>query len=137
VFLAFSIDETIQLHEFVGVQTDALLPGGTRVSTLFSETGLFFLVVGVPAAILVGVLLAAVRPFLRVPEGAFRKVVIAVSMMFIGAVAVDFLANFVEVRSAPALVLVYVEESLEMAGASVMLWAGHALVAAPVSPRDG
>ncbi len=125
--LAFSIDETVSLHEFIGVQSDVLLPGGTRTGTSLAQTGLFFLVVGVPFAVSFGVLTLVVRPFLQRPPAGFRRLIAGVVVMLIGAVGVDFLANFVEFGSPPAIVLIYIEESLEMIGGTLVLWGGYLL----------
>ena len=58
VFLAFSADEFIGLHEQVAFVIDQwLLPGGDRRETAFSHTGIWMLVLVIPA--LVGLLWAA------------------------------------------------------------------------------
>ena len=129
VFLLFSMDEVVQVHESVGLHADALLPGGTRAGTAVHVTGLFFLVVGLPFVIGFSALILGVRPYLQRPPGALTKLVVGMTMMIVGAVGFDFLANFVEDLSTPAIILIYIEESLEMFGATVILWGSYQLLA--------
>jgi hypothetical protein len=118
LYLAFSMDETIQVHEAVGTFSDVLLPGGTRDATVVHVTGVYGLVVGVPFLIAFGLLILSARPYLRRPPGALTKVVIGMVLMMTGAVGFEFLSNFVVEGSLPAILEIYVEESLEMIGAT-------------------
>ena len=52
VFLAFSLDEIARFHEYVGYLSDVLLPNGAREASVVSKTGLFFVLFGVPFAVL-------------------------------------------------------------------------------------
>lgn len=134
--LAFSMDETVQLHEFVGVQSDVLLPGGTREATTLSETGLFFVVVGLPASIVIGAILAMTRRSLEGTPGAFGKLVAGMVAFLIGAIGFDFLSNFVHEKSTTSYLLIYAEETLEMVGATAVVWAALDLATDGWS-RDG
>ena len=132
VFLLFSMDEVVQIHESVGLHSDVLLPGGTRSDTVLPETGLFFLVVGVPFLLLFTGLIIIIRPYLHEPPGAFKKLVVGMVLMMTGAIGVDWLANFVVDGSTPAILLIYIEETLEMVGATIILWGSYELVANPL-----
>lgn len=124
LLLALSIDETARLHELVGRASDVMLPSGTRVTTTLPTTGIWVLLIGVPAAIIIGGLLVGVRPFFRHASGAFTKMVVGTAMLLIGAVGVETLSNFADEASAVGVMLVFLEESLEMVGVSIIVWAG-------------
>ena len=94
VFLLFSLDEVAQLHEHLGLLSDAVLPNGTRDSTAVSRTGLFFLFVGVPLGIVFVGLLAAVRPFLATRPAASMKIAGGMGLFLFAAVGIDALSNF-------------------------------------------
>ena len=66
-------------------------------------------------------------PCLAGGGAGFRRLIAGVAVMLIGAVGVDFLANFVEFGSPPAIGLIYIEESLEMIGGTLVLWGGYLL----------
>lgn len=134
VFVLFSLDEVAQIHEHVGVLSDALLPSGTREATLVSRTGLFFLFVGVPFVIVFIGLLAAVRPFLAERPGAFLKLVAGMAVFVFAAVGLDALSNFTTEGSLAAIVQVLVEEVTEMIAATIVLWGAYELVSEAGSP---
>lgn len=125
VLVAFSIDEAARIHELVGMASDIVLPGATREGTMLHETGIWFLAIGVPTAVLVGGLVIIVRPFLLRPPGAFAKITLGIVMLFVGGVGVEALSNLVDMGSGVGLVQVYVEESLEMIGTTFILWGGY------------
>ncbi len=124
LLLALSIDETARLHELVGRASDILLPDQTRATTSLPTTGIWVLLIGVPASILIGGLLVGVRPLFRHPSGAFTRVVLGTAMLLLGAVGVETLSNFADEASAIGVMLVFLEETLEMVGVSFIVWAG-------------
>ena len=72
VFLAMSADEVVQLHERIGATSDGLLFGESRAGTALPETGIWFIVVGVPFVVAIIALFATIRPYLRRPSGGAR-----------------------------------------------------------------
>lgn len=124
LLVALSIDETARLHELVGRASDILLPGETRATTALSTTGIWVLLIGVPAAIVIAGLLVRVRSLFRRTPSAFTKVVVGTAMLLLGAVGVETLSNFVDEASAAGIMLVFLEEILEMVGVSIIIWAG-------------
>ena len=48
LFLLLSIDESVEIHEWLGARTDMLLPSGDRAETFFRYTGIWMFVIGVP-----------------------------------------------------------------------------------------
>jgi len=126
-FLAFSIDEVVQLHEWLGEESDALLPDATRGATAFSSTGIWPFVVGIPVlAILVFIVLRMRHIFVPHAPHALRLLIAGIIIMFTGALIVELAANLVEVRrSGIGLLQVTAEEFLEMLGVSFIVWSGY------------
>jgi hypothetical protein len=131
VFLAFSMDEVVKGHEYAGVLSDAVLPGGTRDSSALPITGAFGLTIGIPFILVAGLLLAIVRPYLQPPAGAFKRIAIGTALFLLGAVGFDFLSNFLTPDSAAWTAEIYVEETLEMFGATLILWGAYLLAMLP------
>jgi len=127
--LVFSIDEILGIHEWLGRQSDALLPHGHRDHTLFSRTGIWPIVIGLPVvAILAALLLSLKRVYTRSGKHACRRLVAGVIVMFSGALLVELANNFMETAVAGgglALLQVVVEEFLEMVGVTVIIWAAY------------
>jgi hypothetical protein len=48
VFLALSLDEVAEIHEWVGYRLDYFLPTGDRSATPFEYTGIWGFVIGIP-----------------------------------------------------------------------------------------
>ena len=135
VFLAMSADEVVQLHERIGAASDGLLFGGTRAGTALPETGIWFIVVGVPFVVAIIALFATIRPYLRRPSGALARIVVGLALLVSGATGGDFVANFLDPGSPAAILEILVEEMLEMVGATVILWGGVELLLGPDDPR--
>lgn len=126
-FLAFSIDEIVQLHEWLGEESDVLLPGATRSATAFSATGIWPFVVGIPVLALLAFILLRMR-LLFVPRArrALRLLITGIVIMFTGALMVELAANLVEAPDSGAgLLQVMAEEFLEMLGVSFIVWSGY------------
>jgi hypothetical protein len=122
-FLAFSADETAQIHEWVGYKVDTVvLEGGTRAGTLFDHTGLWMFLVGLPVAAAIGVLIWSVRFYLGRAPGVVSKYVAGCGVLMLGAVGLEMLRNFVAPGTGAHVVQVCAEELLEMAGVTLILW---------------
>ncbi len=126
--LVFSIDEILGIHEWLGRQSDALLPGGHRDHAFFSRTGIWPIVIGIPVlAILAALLIALRRVYVRSGRHACRRLVAGVIIMFSGALLVELAKNLLGTTAAggAALLQVVVEEFLEMVGVTVIVWAAY------------
>jgi len=130
IFVAFSLDEVATIHEYVGYVTDALLPNGERDLSLVSQTGLFFLLFGVPFAILFAAFVAAILPFLARFPRARNHFVVGMAAMLIAAIGIEALSNFLVPGSPAAMAEIAVEELTEMIGSTIVLWAGFELLGA-------
>lgn len=121
VLVAMSLDETASLHERIGFVVDLVF--GSRSETVFDRTGLWFVVVGLPFAVLFGFLVVATYRFLEtVPNTVFRLAA-GMAILLTGALGVEAITNFLG-ADRRYFVGVAFEEGLEMAGGSILLWAG-------------
>lgn len=121
-FLALSLDEASQLHEYLGGASDALLPGGSRKETVFSRTGIWMLLVGPPAAVAAGLIVWAVRPFFAGTGRALTKIAAGMALLIIAATGVETLSNFTS--GALNHLQIMTEEFLEMTAVTLVVWAG-------------
>lgn len=122
IFCLLSLDEVAQIHEWLGVRSDRLLPGGMRAHSRFTATGIWMFVVGVPFVFLFFGFLASIRLYFRQSRAALEKLVLGMAVMLFGAIGVETLSNFVVVGSNLHVLQVVIEEFLEMFGATIVLW---------------
>lgn len=123
-FLGLSFDEFAGVHERIGEASDRFLPGGDRANTIFSATGIWFLI-GIPVlAGLLWITLAMSR--LWGNPRATRLFVIGL-LIFIGSAAgLEILTNFT--AGFAKTLQITAEECGEMLGVTVMLWAVYDLM---------
>jgi hypothetical protein len=119
--LAMSIDEIVQLHEWVSARSDALLPEGTRDSTAFRHTGIWTFVVGIPAAVAFAFVLRGARSEFRPEDTRFWQFAGGLFLLLLGALGVETLSNAADdIESTAFKVMVGFEEGLELLGATLM-----------------
>ncbi len=128
IFLLLSIDEIAQFHEYIGYKLDYFLPGGTRSGTMISYTGLWGVVVAGPFLLYLLAMMYAVREYFRGVRSAMSNFLIGATFLVMGAGGMDMVANFVERKSGFHIVEIVIEEFLEMAGVTFMLWAVYSLL---------
>ena len=134
--LLISIDEVTQIHEWIGVKSDALLEDGDRASSPLPETGLWTILVGIPAAIAFAAMLTLVRPRLNDRPGCFALIAGGMAVLLIGAVGFESLANvFDDPDSVGFHINAALEEGFEMLGATAM-GAGFLLLTRPTVSLD-
>lgn len=121
VFLVLSIDEVAQFHERFGHALDIVLPGGDRSNTAFDYTGIWGVVVGLPA--LTALLWMWRQPIFSDQPIAVRRFVVGSVLLIGGAAGLDFVANF---TYGPNTVLhglqIVAEETFELLGATILCW---------------
>jgi hypothetical protein len=131
--VVFSVDEIAEIHERLGFATDALLSGGTRDGTALWSTGLWPILIGIPATLAIAIVVRGTRHILlaRAPR-ALLLLVAGFIVMFTGALAVEMVANLVSAdkSSGAFLAQVVVEEGLEMIGVTLIAWSAYALLEA-------
>ena len=119
--LLISIDEITQIHEWIGVRSDALLEDGDRASSPLPETGLWTILIGIPAVIMFAAMLYLLRPRLNAQPGAYRLVAGGMAVLLIGATGFESLSNvFDDPDSAGFHITSAFEEGFEMLGATAM-----------------
>lgn len=134
-FLALSLDEVAEIHEYLGYRSDALLPGRDRANTVFSYTGIWMFVIALPFLAIMAALLWRLRRHFRA-AGVLRKYLAGLALLVVGAAGGDLVANFVTVGSWAHVIEVFFEELGEMLGATIMVWAGlEQLRAGAIAPR--
>jgi hypothetical protein len=130
LFLALSLDEVAEIHEWLGLKSDVLLPASTRRNTLIPKTGIWMLVIGVPFLALFVVLISSIRIYFQRAPDALVKILLGMLMMVIGAVGFETLTNFVARGTMYGVLQVFSEEFCEMVGATTVLWGSYELLLA-------
>lgn len=126
IFLLMSIDESVQIHEWLGEQVDILFIGRSgRSSTALPLTGVWMFAIGIPFIILFKHYADSIRHHFHKNQPAFKKLLWGMAIMLSGAIGLETIVNFVDHEF--LFVEIALEECLEMIGATVMLWAAYDL----------
>lgn len=127
-FIALSIDESVQIHEWLGEKSDALLPGNSRENTFFKETGIWMFLFGIP--IFAGFLSVTyiLRRYFRTVPSVLPKLLLGVAIFVTGATLIETLSNLVKWDSVWYHLEIVCEEGCEMLGVTIILWAFHDLL---------
>ena len=121
IFLLMSIDEAVQIHEWLGGVSDVLFPSRTRFDTIFESTGLWMFVIGIPFLLFFLWFIHSIKKDLVLHSKSLKKLVLGMLIMLSGALGFEFLSNFAD--SHILILDIVMEEGLEMIGATIMLWA--------------
>lgn len=125
LFLAMSIDEAVQIHEWLGAKSDRLLEGGTREQTMFAKTGIWMFVIGLPFTALFLAWAYSIKKYTSEKPHCLRRMVLGMVVLLAGALGFEFASNW---TTGTTYVLgVVAEEFCEMAGATIILWAVYEL----------
>jgi hypothetical protein len=133
IFLAFSLDEVAQIHEAVGKCSDALFIGD-RAQSMFSRTGIWMFVIGLPFAALLVTLILLTRDFFSHAPGALVKAMIGIGILFVGAMGIELLRNWVAPDTAFDVMQAFLEEFCEMTGSTIVLWGSYELLGGDGAP---
>lgn len=128
VFLVLSLDEIAQIHEWLGRKSDILLPDADRKHSLFSRTGIWMFVIGVPFLAFFVVLILSIRSYFQRAPGALVKVCLGMALSLAGALGVETVRNFVAPNSVHDVLQVFSEELCEMLGSTIVLWGSYELL---------
>ena len=128
VFIALSIDELVQIHEWVGYKIDALLLENGRENTIFQNTGIWIFVFGIPFVVGVLGILFILRRWLNTVPGVLPKIILGLVVLATGALLIETLSNFTEKGSVWHHLEVVCEEGCEMLGVTIILWAFYDLL---------
>jgi hypothetical protein len=127
IFLALSIDELVQIHEWLGEKSDALLPGDSRENTLFKETGIWMFLLGIPFIVGFLGIIFILRKYLTTVPGVLPKLLVGLTIFITGAVLIESLSNFTQTGFWYHVELVF-EEGCELLGITIILWAFYDLL---------
>jgi hypothetical protein len=128
VFLFLSLDEVAQIHEKLGSMSDLLLPGASRTHTLFSKTGIWMFVIGIPFLVIFVGLTFSLRSYFQHAPGAFVKILLGMAITLGGAIGLETLYNFVAASSVYSGLQNFAEEMCEMLGSTIVLWGSYELL---------
>jgi hypothetical protein len=128
IFLVFSIDEVVCIHEWLGKKTDVLLPTCNRKDTFFRGTGIWFFVVGVPVFLGCLQVLWSMKKYFTRSLNLFRKMMIGTIIFFGGAIGVEVLSNIPGSHTFGSVLQNIFEEGTEMVGVTVLFWAAYDLL---------
>lgn len=133
IFLAFSLDEVAQIHEAVGKRSDALFIGD-RAQSMFSRTGIWMFVIGLPFAALLVTLILLTRDFFSHAPGALVKAMVGIGILFVGAMGIELLRNWAAPDTAFDVMQAFLEEFCEMTGSTIVLWGSYELLGGDGAP---
>jgi hypothetical protein len=141
LLVLMAMDEIAGLHEKIGNRLDLVL--GDRDETIFNVTGLWFVVIGLPFAVLVIALLRQMSAFLAEAPGTRPLIALGFGLLLLGAIGFEALSNFAvpadhvgpSSEASGYFTIVLIEETLEMMGGSVLVWASLHLALAHWSTR--
>jgi len=136
VFVALSVDEIVQIHEWLGIETDIFLPGGSRKNTPFHITGIWMFVIGIPFFIMMLSLVFYLKRYVKVRPNIIKKYIVGLIVFLVSACALDLLSNFTISRTPSLLettatvyaIQVCFEELGEMVGVTIIMWATYDLL---------
>lgn len=122
VFIMLSMDEMVQIHEWLGSHSDVLLEGQSREGTAFDRTGIWFLILGIP-------FIAAFMTYIYLLKKYFGNLfnyiylIAGISIFIGGCVVVEGLNNlFPDTATLGGVLMVALEEFMEMFGITIILW---------------
>ena len=132
LFALMSMDEIVMLHETIGDRGDvALTDGGTRADTVFTKTGTWFVIIGIPFLLGFYLYINTIKAHFKDSPESFLLLAAGMAIFLLGAVGFELISNFTP-EGRPMYLVRLLEESFEMFGASIMLWA--AIRAAKLNP---
>ncbi len=130
LFLALSIDESVQIHEWLGERSDALLPGGSRKDTIFKRSGIWMFVLGIPFICCFYIWFSSVKQYFKKDGTEYLRIVYGIVVFLIGVLGFEAISNFFsdETHSIGFILITCGEETLEMAGVTIILWGVYEMV---------
>lgn len=120
---AFSLDEVARIHEWIGEQTDVLLPGGDRSGTMVPETGVWMFVLFPILAVAVASVAWLVRDQLRDAPRAVLLLIVGGGWVVLGAGLLELASNLAVGQRLAYSTVVMLEETAELMGATTVIWA--------------
>lgn len=128
LFFMFSFDETAQIHEWIGWNSDILLQSGSRANTPLPKTGIWMFLLLPPLLVLVFLSALNTRRYLNVPRNISSMLAVGFFIFIGSATGTEILSNFIVEGGMAASLQITLEELGEMLGVTIMLWATYDLL---------
>ena len=128
IFAILSLDEIASIHEWLGHKSDVLLPGASRKGTLFSTTGIWMFLIGIPFSILLISLISCIKKYLKNRSHIRTKFIIGLIIFIGSATGIEIISNFVSETGITRIIQTSCEELGEMVGVTFILWATYELL---------
>ena len=128
IFAILSLDEIASIHEWLGDASDALLPGGSRKNTLFSETGIWMFLIGIPFSVFLISLIFYFKRYFKNRSHIKNKYFIGLIIFIGSATGIEIISNFVSITGITRIIQTSCEELGEMVGVTFILWATYELL---------
>jgi hypothetical protein len=130
--IGFSIDEIAQIHERLGSVADAFMTGRSQPGPELWATGLWPVVVGIPAIAVLAIAVRGTRHIFQARSSrALALLIVGFAVMLTGAVFVELGVNLLDEagpRGGLFLLQIVVEELMEMLGATLIVWSAASLL---------
>lgn len=125
VFVILSIDEVVQVHEYLGGVVDRVLY--FKRHGMFNATGLWMLVIGIPVLLLLLFLGTKLSIYLKDRPDVLRRYMVGVLIFLGSALGIEFFTNFTVSKTARVIQASF-EELGEMVGVTFIVWASWDLL---------
>ncbi|MDB4584216.1 hypothetical protein N9164_13775 [Draconibacterium sp.] len=126
IFLVLSLDESVGIHEKLGELTDVFLSGGDRANTVFVHTGIWMFVMAIPFLLALLYLVFLMSRYIK--DRQFVRLSLIGIVVFLGSAGgLEIIGNFLPDELIPFQVAA--EETGEMVGVTLILWAVYGLLA--------
>ena len=132
LFIAMSLDEVAQIHEWFAVRGERLLFGSTQkaMRSVLPNTGLWMVFAAPPFIATFVLLWRRVRRTLGVQHAVAQKYLLGFAVFTGSAFGMEFVANFATPGALSGVLAVVCEELGEMAGVTILISATLDLLAA-------
>ena len=127
MFFLLSLDEVAEIHELIGRKIDQYTHFESRPTSVLARTGPWMLVCVPLVLIAIAILAKLTRPYWR--TGVAVKFAIGLAVLIGSGAGLELLSNFMTHGLAGKL-QVLLEETGEMLGETICLWAAYDLLVA-------
>ncbi len=130
LFLLLSLDEQASMHERIGLFFDTMLFNGLGEQNVLPVSGLWVFI-AVPFALVAFTMLRYLHACFAVAPHAYRLCAIGLVTIVFAAAGLEAASNLIDVNKSGMLPLyteILLEETLEMIGATLVLWGASELI---------
>ena len=121
IFFLLSMDEHIQIHEWLGVRSDVFLKGGSRLNTPYRKTGIWAFLIGIPFMAFFLTYIYLLKKYVGSIFN-FRIFTFGTLVFLGGAMTHDMFNNiYPDTNTLSGIIIISLEEFLEMFGITIIL----------------